>query len=72
MTENTDYAITYKNNVNAASYTEENAPSMTVKMKGQYSGSRTLNKTAVKGSEFWKDPIEYSEDKMTSEGIVQC
>lgn len=53
LTENTDYTITYKNNVNAASYTEENAPSMTVKMKGQYSGSRTFY--------FTIDPLDLSD-----------
>ena len=42
LTEKTDYTLTYKNNVNAATYDSSKAPSVTIKMKGQYSGSRTL------------------------------
>ncbi|MCH5254145.1 MAG: Ig-like domain-containing protein, partial [Lachnospiraceae bacterium] len=42
LQEKTDYTVTYKNNVNAAAYNSAKAPSMTIKLKGQYSGSRTL------------------------------
>ena len=42
LKENTDYVLTYKNNVNAAEYDSLNAPSVTITMKGQYSGGRTL------------------------------
>lgn len=43
----------------AAAYTEENAPSMTVKMKGQYSGSRTFYCIASKNEQdnFKQDTI---------------
>ena len=42
LKEKTDYVLTYKNNVNAAAYNSEKAPSVTITMKGQYTGSRTL------------------------------
>ncbi|MCM1088162.1 MAG: Ig-like domain-containing protein [Muribaculaceae bacterium] len=42
LTEKTDYTLTYKNNINAAAYSDAKAPSVTIKLKGQYSGSRTL------------------------------
>lgn len=42
LTENTDYTISYKNNINAATYDSAKAPSLTVTLKGQYSGSVTL------------------------------
>ena len=42
LREKTDYVLTYKNNVNAAAYNSTKAPSVTVTMKGQYTGSRTL------------------------------
>ena len=42
LKEKTDYTLTYKNNVNAADYNSAKAPSVTIKLKGQYSGSRTL------------------------------
>ena len=42
LKEKTDYTLTYKNNVNAAAYDSSKAPSVTIKLKGQYSGSRTL------------------------------
>ncbi len=37
-----DYVVTYKNNLNAAPYNSINAPSVTIAMKGQYTGSKTL------------------------------
>lgn len=42
LKEKTDYTLTYKNNVNAAVYNSAKAPSVTINLKGQYSGSRTL------------------------------
>ncbi|MBP3475896.1 MAG: Ig-like domain-containing protein [Lachnospiraceae bacterium] len=42
LKEKSDYTLTYKNNVNAAAYDAAKAPSVTITMKGQYSGSRTL------------------------------
>lgn len=42
LKEKTDYTLTYKNNVNAAVYNSAKAPSVTIKLQGQYSGSRTL------------------------------
>lgn len=42
LKEKTDYVLTYKNNTNAAAYNASKAPSVTITMKGQYSGSRTL------------------------------
>lgn len=42
LTEKTDYTISYKNNINAARYDSAKAPSLTINLKGQYSGSVTL------------------------------
>ncbi len=42
LKEKTDYTLSYKNNVNAADPDAVNAPSVTIKLKGQYSGSVTL------------------------------
>lgn len=42
LTEKTDYTLTYKNNINAAVYNTSKAPSVTINLKGQYSGSVTL------------------------------
>lgn len=42
LKEKTDYTLSYKNNINAAAWDSEKAPSVTINMKGQYSGSRTL------------------------------
>lgn len=42
LKEKTDYTLSYKNNINAAAYNTLKAPSVTITMKGQYSGSVTL------------------------------
>lgn len=42
LKEKTDYVLSYKNNINAAACDSAKAPSVTVTMKGQYSGGRTL------------------------------
>lgn len=42
LKEKTDYTLTYKNNVNAAAWNSTKAPSVTIKLKGQYQGSVTL------------------------------
>lgn len=42
LKEKTDYTLTYKNNVNAAAWNSAKAPSVTIKLKGQYQGSVTL------------------------------
>ncbi|MCR4901783.1 MAG: Ig-like domain-containing protein, partial [Butyrivibrio sp.] len=43
LTEKTDYTLSYKNNLNAADASSAKAPQVTVKLKGQYSGSRTYS-----------------------------
>ncbi len=42
LKEKTDYTLSYKNNVNAAAWDSAKAPGVTIKLKGQYSGSVTL------------------------------
>ncbi len=42
LKEKTDYTLSYKNNVNAAKWNAAKAPSVTIKLKGQYQGSVTL------------------------------
>lgn len=42
LKENIDYTLFYKNNTDAAAYNSINAPSVTISMKGQYTGKRTL------------------------------
>ena len=39
---NKDYSLTYKNNVNASPSNQLDSPSVTIKLKGQYSGQKTL------------------------------
>lgn len=41
LTKGIDYTISYKNNVKPAYHTDSRPPQMIVKLKGQYSGSRT-------------------------------
>ena len=47
LKEKTDYTLTYRNNVNAAAYNSAKAPSVTITMKGQYTGSRILYYTIL-------------------------
>lgn len=54
---NQDYTLSYKNNVNAATYDQLNAPSVTIKMKGQYSGQKTLFYTIFKSDISWDDIV---------------
>ena len=42
LKEKTDYTVSYKNNVNAATYDSAKAPCLTITMKGQYSGKAML------------------------------
>lgn len=42
LKEKTDYTITYANNINACDDKQLKSPSMTVLMKGQYAGKKTL------------------------------
>jgi len=42
LQEKTDYTVRYSNNTNAATCDSAKAPSVTITMKGQYSGSKTL------------------------------
>lgn len=42
LKEKTDYTLSYKNNVNAAAWDSTKAPSVTINLKGHYSGSVTL------------------------------
>lgn len=42
LKEKTDYTLSYKNNINAAAWNTAKAPSVTINLKGQYSGSVTL------------------------------
>lgn len=47
LKEKTDYTLSYKNNINAAAYNSAKAPSVTITLKGQYSGSVTLYYTIL-------------------------
>ncbi len=42
LREKSDYTVSYKNNINAGTYNSAKAPSLTIKLKGQYQGSVTL------------------------------
>ncbi len=63
LKEKQDYSLTYKNNINAAEYDSAKAPSMTIMMKGQYSGSRTLYFTIlpqkIDVSQGYEQAIQY-------------
>ncbi len=82
LKENTDYTISYKNNKNAYTYTEEDyqeylegnsavavgtfnpkkAPQVVLKMKGNYSGSRTIY--------FRINPVELDAETIVAEDLT--
>ncbi|MBO5474316.1 MAG: right-handed parallel beta-helix repeat-containing protein [Lachnospiraceae bacterium] len=74
LREKTDYTLSYKNNVNAAAWNSTKAPSVTITLKGQYSGSVTLYYTirpadinsAVRenssGSSAYEQTVAYSKN----------
>lgn len=66
LQEKTDYTLTYKNNVNAAAWNSVKAPSVTVNLKGQYSGSVTLYYT-IKPANI-KDTDIYNTNKDSADG----
>ena len=73
LKEKTDYTLTYKNNVNAADWDAVKAPSVTITMKGQYQGSRTLYFTIypadIKSLDIYnpsKDNADENDDEETA------
>ncbi|MBD5477079.1 MAG: hypothetical protein HDR17_14035 [Lachnospiraceae bacterium] len=66
LTEKTDYTLSYKNNINAADYNTAKAPSVTINLKGQYSGSVTLYYT-IKPFDI-NDIDIYNTDKEAADG----
>ncbi|MBD5503838.1 MAG: hypothetical protein HDR09_08880 [Lachnospiraceae bacterium] len=66
LTEKTDYTLSYKNNINAADYNTAKAPSVTINLKGQYSGSVTLYYT-IKPSNI-NDIDIYNSAKEAADG----
>ncbi|MBD5525751.1 MAG: hypothetical protein HDR04_15300 [Lachnospiraceae bacterium] len=75
LQEKTDYTLTYKNNVNAAAWNSLKAPSVTVTLKGQYSGSVTLYYTIkpanIKDTDIYNTNKD-SADEGQSSGYVQA
>ena len=49
LKEGVDYTVSYENNVNAAARSDEEAPSVVVKGKGDYAGTKKLTFTIEKG-----------------------
>jgi hypothetical protein len=78
LKENTDYKLTYKNNINAATRSSDKAPSVTITMKGQYSGSRTLYFTIAPrnidedSSQGCEQVIQYSKKLTIPVPSVSC
>lgn len=76
LNEKLDYVLTYKNNVNAATYNSVNAPSVTITMRGQYSGRWTLYFTIVprnideNHTQGYEQVIYYSKKLKISEPIL--
>ncbi|MDE6749278.1 MAG: Ig-like domain-containing protein, partial [Lachnospiraceae bacterium] len=66
LLEKTDYTLSYKNNINAAVYNAAIAPSVTINLKGQYSGSVTLYYT-IKPLNI-NDIDIYNTDKEAADG----
>ncbi len=62
LKEKTDYTLSYKNNINAAEWNTAKAPSVTITLKGQYSGSVTLYYT-IKRLDINKIDIYSAESK---------
>ena len=50
LTLNKDYTLTYKNNVKPCSAFKTNSPSVTITMKGQYTGKKTLFYEIIKAN----------------------
>ncbi|MBR5579127.1 MAG: Ig-like domain-containing protein [Lachnospiraceae bacterium] len=70
LKEGTDYTICYRNNVNASAYDALEAPSITITMKGQYEGSRTLyfsiyprDIVEADGASSYQQAIEYGAEE---------
>lgn len=61
LKENVDYTLIYRNHVNAASYDTLYAPSVTVMMKGQYEGKRTLYYTIFPREIDENDSLGYEQ-----------
>lgn len=76
LKEKTDYVLTYKNNINAAAYNSLKAPSVTVTMKGQYTGSQTLYFTIAPrdideyASKGYEQVINYSKKLKISAPVI--
>ncbi|MDE6015704.1 MAG: DUF285 domain-containing protein, partial [Acetatifactor sp.] len=63
LTEKTDYAVTYKNNIKANDATaEQTAPTITVTGKGNYSGKQTIT--------FVINPKDITEEDMTVAELI--
>lgn len=76
LKEKIDYVLTYKNNINAATYNSVNAPSVTITMRGQYSGVWTLYFTIAtrnideNHTQGYEQVIYYSQKLKITEPIV--
>ena len=64
LTLNTDYTVSYSNNTAAALATAENAPTMTIKGKGNYDPSTTATKTFTIGKT--QATLSFSEKAATA------
>ncbi|MBR3601581.1 MAG: leucine-rich repeat protein, partial [Lachnospiraceae bacterium] len=76
LKENVDYVLKYSNNISAAAYDTLNAPAVTVIMKGQYEGSRTLYYTIFPreitniDSSGYEQAVAYKEQVVIPEPII--
>ncbi|MBQ7564185.1 MAG: chitobiase/beta-hexosaminidase C-terminal domain-containing protein [Lachnospiraceae bacterium] len=66
LTNGTDYTLSYKNNTNAQTADSTKAPSVTVKLKGSYKGTKsfpfTIEKKPLSASDVIKTPISVVTD----------
>lgn len=69
LEETKDYVLSYKNNINAAAYNSLTAPSVTITMKGQYTGSWTLYFTIAPRDIAECDVPEYEQVISYSEKV---
>lgn len=76
LKENVDYTLKYSNNINAATYDTLHAPSVTIVMKGQYEGNRTLYYSIFpreiddEGEIGYEQTVAYKEQLTIPEPII--
>ncbi|MBP9996675.1 MAG: hypothetical protein KBT19_05295 [Lachnospiraceae bacterium] len=70
LTEGKDYTLTYKNNINACDSKQLNSPSMTITMKGKYSGTK-VKFFEIKQRDISEAVVEQKDTAYNTNGKMQ-